>query len=264
MSIRRITYVCLFLLLCPIYTSSAAEPDTDNSPSAWDVRLYAGTLYSPSVIKDSDAPNYYPLFFKFDLSYYGERLFFDDGLLGFNLYEKNNVALSAIVQPIFDSFYFNFISTEDSSNVVDRNISFAGGIEAYFVTNYGDVRSQAVYDVTNVHNGYLVELAYAPPSINKGFWELQSSVGMVYKSEKLLDYYYSVRANETQTDRPNYVAHDGIDYFLDTELNYQWRESWVITATLRYDHFSESIANSPLVDKQNRVSIFLGLGYEFN
>ncbi len=255
----KVIFFCLFMFFSN--TMVAAE-DSEKSlknidSTGWEFGVFIGYLEVPIPLRDvKELPPILPFI---DAAYYGENFFFDKWTLGYQLTGNNAYSVSAIASVLEDSLYF----IDEQDNIGSRKVAASGGLELYFSNSWGDIAWQGLYDITQVHNGYLMELSYAFPVLDQGFWRLGSRLGVSHKSGKLLNYYYGIRSDEISKSRSAYSASAGNNLFWELEANYQVSEYWQLKAVILYNKLTNEISDSPLVDKTSLFSYFIGIGYEW-
>jgi len=78
-------------------------------------------------------------------------------------------------------------------------------------------------------------------------WNLHASVGLQYRSEEILNYYYGVPADIATTSIPAYIAEDGINTTIQFAADYPITEDWVFESYVRHTQLSDSISDSPVI-----------------
>ncbi|WKD48567.1 MipA/OmpV family protein [Microbulbifer spongiae] len=118
---------------------------------------------------------------------------------------------------------------------------------------------------TGLFENQLLQLVVAPYSFNDEYndgvyaslfasnawqiknWEVYVSAGLVYRSEEILDYYYSTTELQSQLDFPDYQAGAGIDFVGQIGASYPISENILFETYYRYTNISSSITDSPIV-----------------
>ena len=101
MKLPVLVIFCLACVAAPLLTS-AKEQSTEIGE--WSLGLNFGLGKRSTFILNQEDLNFYILP---DFHYYGEKLFFDNGTLGYTLYERQNYAFSAITELNPYGFYFD-------------------------------------------------------------------------------------------------------------------------------------------------------------
>lgn len=149
-----------------------------------------------------------------------------------------------------------------SVKIPRRGVAVDGGIELIYGGDWGDIQIQALSDWSFTHKGFEFWASYAY-YWRFGNWRLSPSIGLNWKSSDLLDYYYGVRESEATSSRPAYHAASGFNSFARLSLAYRFNDNWSIVGVAEYENLSRSIRHSPIVDRDNIETLFIGLMYRF-
>ncbi|WP_159083967.1 MipA/OmpV family protein [Saccharobesus litoralis] len=153
---------------------------------------------------------------------------------------------------------------ENSHSFVDvkRKASYHFGFEYRYHVGNGSLRSQVVYDISQIHKGFGVLVEWQNTN-TFGDWLFISKLGAQYKSGKWLDYYYGVDATETNLQNWLYKASAGVNAHAELTAVYKLKENWSLLNSLRVQKLSSQVSDSPLVDKSSLVRWFTGVAYHF-
>lgn len=90
------------------------------------------------------------------------------------------------------------------------------------------------------------------------------TVSLTALSDKETQYQYGVKESEADPslNRGNYAPKVGVIASPEVELAYIFNQHLVFVVTYKHSFFSDSIVNSPLVDKQSSHSLFGGITYK--
>ncbi|OUR60173.1 hypothetical protein A9Q74_14370 [Colwellia sp. 39_35_sub15_T18] len=78
-------------------------------------------------------------------------------------------------------------------------------------------------------------------------WQLHGSIGLEYRSEAMLDYYYGISADEATTHFGSYEAGSGIDVTAQVSASYPISTNILFETYFKYTDFASSITNSPVM-----------------
>lgn len=78
-------------------------------------------------------------------------------------------------------------------------------------------------------------------------WEIYASGGFEYRSEAILDYYYSTTDEQRKLSLPEYKAGHGIDFIGQIGASYPVSENILFETYYRYTNVSDSITDSPIM-----------------
>ncbi len=267
---------------------------------AWDfgIGIGIGELSNPFIGAD-DVPTY----LVFDVAIYGKRFFFDNGDLGFTLVDRPAVGVNLLATYSSERIYRSFFndlgvrlqpgfppisgppafeppvsgpsagdpeivpSDPDAPGnlqfeVPDRNFALNVGLEASFHGSWGSLYSQFTQDISGAHDGMDVSLEYRYVEA-VGRWLFEPRIGLNWKSDDLVDYYYGVRQEDNPAIDLSYTGKAAINASAGLSAAYRLTQRISVVANLRYQRFGRSIKNSPLITEKGTRSAFLGIFYQF-
>lgn len=270
---RRLTVTVLAMLLC---TSALAEE------RSWNVgfSLGAGQRTNPLASgHDID------LWWSVDVAWFGRRWFFDNGDIGFTLHDDHSSTLSWVARLNTERAFFSeldeglfnraVLSAGDLDSgleqaatdgidieIPDRDYALETGLEYLLDRPWGRLHAQAMADVSGVHQGFDLWLSVSNDYV-VGRWHFVPSASVNWKSRKLNDYYYGVRANEAIGALTEYRASAGVNVALKMSASYYISERWRFIATVDYERINSSAADSPLLAEEYIGAYFLGIHHAF-
>lgn len=271
------------ILLSVLLFNSAAYPCDDGGlcvdKNQWSFGVAFGVgAKSNPLNKGSTIPQV----LLFDIAWYGENAYFDNGELGYRWIDRNAFSMESYItfdrERVFFSFWDpgNILLTTTSSGSQDtvppveisiddvERRDWAGLLGHRFNYHKGSQRwSLSVEtDITNVHNGQAINLSYQKRwSGDK--WQFLVSPSLTWKSENLIDYYYGIDANDNVDSRGFYSGKSGVQKGLSLLYTYQLSEQWQFITSTSYLSLHSGITNSPLVRDNSTRSLFIGAGYRF-
>jgi outer membrane protein len=255
---------------------SAAAPapqqaDPDESRWRLGVALGYGLRTNPLVQSDD-----IPIIVDIDIAWFGDHFFFDNGDLGLTFVDNEYITTSLVGRINSDRVFFGRTNTkfvaidlagQPLSSVVqltvpDRDYAGELGLELLTDGRWGQLQLTAYHDVSGTHEGYEVEFDYGYGWRNQRFY-IEPSFGLSFKSEDLNNYYWGVRADETNAALPGYTAGSGINIFARLQFSYQISRNWMFSFVGEVERLNEEAAGSPIVEEQNVFGYFAGFGYRF-
>ncbi|TQV75119.1 MipA/OmpV family protein [Aliikangiella marina] len=281
-----------FTLCGAVNANTECDPaqDTCREVGEWSIGLSVGLGYRSNPLLDGDD---IPLILLPSISYYGDSFFVDNLDVGYTLIDTESSMLNLLITPSFDRVLFeqwdisnilvdlssspSFTTPNPgdsiaggsegaafteilSSELKKREFSILGGIEYSTPLNDGQLQFNVLKDISDVHSGSEIRLAYAYPFANSG---LNATFGLTWKDKSMTDYYYGVDQDEVVDDRGYYQAGASLNPF----IRLSWQQQNVHTSTWRfvfeYQKLDSEIADSPIVDKDHILTLFIGKQFSF-
>lgn len=255
----------------------------------WDLSLSAGYGERSNPLLNEDD---FKTYINIDIAWYGERFFFDNGDLGYNLYYGEHLSLNLVGQLNNERVFYGktntgFVSVGGSSGlaggdslevdptdeplqeperaeyeVADRNHAYEAGIEAILDGDWGQLQVSFLQDITNQHGGQRADLVVSQTHIWKR-WLIQPSVGLSWKSNALADYYFGVEADESISTIPEYEAGASTNLLTSILFNYAIKPDLFWGLAVKYEKMDNNIADSPIVVEDSVLTAYTGIKYRF-
>ncbi len=119
-------------------------------------------------------------------------------------------------------------------------------------------------DVSNTHKGSAVKVMFSTRLIERGKLFIKASGGYERMSQRAVQYYYGVKANEVTAVRPLYEASDStIHTYFALDARYRISKQWSLNGRLSNNKLGQQIERSPIVDKTNVTIVYLAAGWHF-
>lgn len=264
-------------LLSPL--AQGAEPVEENRLN---LSLALGHGYAESPYQGADA---FELHAIPTIAYYGQRWFFDNGTLGYALYETDALQLDLQVAPNLDGLYSNqaggkrflflqrisvssllpdapidTITIERPVVVEERDLAWNGGLRLSYNLAGFDTWLEIDRDISGVYHGYEGQLGLRYHELfSTANFRLGVETGATPKSRDLIGYYYAPRPSELRPGLSDYEPHSTYNYYGQIDLDYRLTEHWSLTGFWRETHLGDSVRESPLSQKDVLKTWFLGL-----
>ncbi|WMB72092.1 MipA/OmpV family protein [Shewanella oncorhynchi] len=251
----------------------------------WDLGIAIGWGQKSNPLRDFDDIS---LFFIPTVAYYGEHWFFDNGNLGYTLAEQESFTINLVTSYSLDRAYFYqwdpsniflnrgtqveakainsmVLSTEpepEFNSLETRNFTLLGGAEAFIYTRLGIIRLAYTHDMFNVHQGSEAQIKWTYGwDYDRFIFEF--ALVFDWKSQDVVDYYYSVRPSENAYWSERYQAKSGWDKGAEMTARYILTDNWDLLLAVRYTLIADEIAASPLLDQDYSSTYFIGAAYRF-
>ena len=234
-----------------------------------------------------------------DIAWYGDRFFFDNGDIGYNLYFGENFSVNLIGQlnnerAFFGETNIGIISFDtlgpglsagdgleppdggDPTNgeepietpdpieyeVADRNHAYEAGVEVIYEDDWGQLQISLLNDISSQHSGQRADVVFSTNHIHQR-WLVRPSLGLSWKSSSLTDYYFGVEPDESNQFVNEYTADASLNAFASVLLNYAIKKDLFWGLKLGYEQFGDEIADSPIVVEDDVFTAYTGLKYRF-
>lgn len=188
--------------------------------------------------------------------YEGEHLFAHGTEAGIHLFKPRPLNLDLIV-----SYRFDRLQPEASDYLAgmdERQQSVDIGFDTSLTGGWGELNFRVLTDLLDRHEGQELGLTYLFPW-QRGKWTVTPSVGVIYQSQNLTDYYYGVRPEEALADRPAYSPSSAWNWRAGLNVSYHWLQNWYLFANASYEGLDKTITDSPTVDKDGLWAAYTGI-----
>jgi outer membrane protein len=254
----------------------------------WDIGLALGYGVKTNPLKDFDD---IPIYVTPTFAYYGESWFLDNGNIGYTLVEDEQFTINLGTSFSTDSAYFHrwdpsnifiagtsqlaitsvsqtgarsFSAREDAifNELEDRHFTLLGGMEAFIYTRFGIINLALAHDLFNVHSGTQAKFKWLY-NLTLNQWQFELAAVADWKSEQIVDYYYGVRPSENSYWSEHYRPGSATNLGLELTTQYVINQHWELLFLARYTELGDAIVASPLINKQNTNTFFVGTSYRF-
>lgn len=258
--------------------SRVASSPSSSKPAApasrWHLGIALGYGLRTNPLVQSDD---IPIIVDIDISWFGDRFFFDNGDLGYTFLDNAYVTTSLVGRINSDRVFFGrtntrFVTVDLAGaplasafelSIPDRDYAGELGIELLADGGWGRLQLTGFHDVSGTHEGYEFEFDYGYGWRNQRLY-IEPSFGLSYKSEEMNNYYWGVPADETNIAVPGYTADAGVNAHARLQVSYQLSKNWQFSFVGEVERMNDEAAGSPIVAEQNVFGYFAGFGYRFN
>ncbi|MCX7545779.1 MipA/OmpV family protein [Marinicella gelatinilytica] len=129
------------------------------------------------------------------------------------------------------------------------------------LTDYGlfDVRYD--HEINNKHNGHIISANYTAYFKLKD-WKFYPKLSQRRYSGEFVNYFYGVDTEFANDELPAYRGQKSDVTELSLTILKNITPQWYWVSSVRNQWFNDEITNSPLVDDDQRLSLFIGVLYE--
>jgi|APFre7841882724_1041349.scaffolds.fasta_scaffold00160_19 outer membrane protein len=153
---------------------------------------------------------------------------------------------------------------EDVENsAVDRmrdiDDSFEAGAFAKIVVDNWNARLDAVMDIADGHDGYLISIHTGYTILRDSVWRVSAGVSATYADDNYMETYFSVDGDNS--DRSGLAAYEADAGFKDIgatlSANYSISKNWGLMGIIGYKRLLGDAEDSPIVDKEGSPDQFM-------
>ncbi len=203
---------------------------------------------------------------------------------------ENSVTPIPLIELAYKKWYvqgiqagYKFINTENFGFDMRAGFVFAGldpddspylegmekrnsSVEAGFVFDWkpGKYRLSTTLftDILGNSNGQQAAMDFSRMwTFNRRQWGISPSIGVVWQSSNMVDYYVGVTPEEATPDRPAFRGHSAIN-FRSSLFGYFFINMRVrLTGLIRIQRLDNGILESPIVDQQRGIFGLVGISY---
>jgi len=233
-----------------------------------------------------------PVLVDVDIAWFGKRWFFDNGDVGYTLFDRSSSTTSLVARVNDDRVFFGKTNTryvnfayagngfttglpppavaggsEDPPppvevNPPDRDYAIELGVESLLDGDWGAAELRAFHDVSGTHGGYELSAHYSR-RWTVGRVSIAPTLGFSYKSAQMNNYYWGVHADEATDALPEYHAGAGVNFEGGLVTNYYLTRHLRFALSVNYERLADEIAASPLAEDDYVVAYFSGFAWTF-
>lgn len=245
-----ISLLCLFT--CNIF----AQPVPDSPPDEHELQIGLAAVTSDSIYLNGDRQT--RAFPAVDYQY--KRFYFQAGDLGFNLIDENNweVDFGLGVNLAGDVDRGDSL---DLQHLPDLHYPLSAFVSAQYISPIGLFKVQHDNEINNKHNGHSSSFSYAA-AIRPAGWLIMPKLTYTIHSNEVVNYFYGVPDEYASAEIPAYRAQSGDSYQLSILGLRQINPKWSFLANIQNEFYGDEIGDSPIVEDDQRLSLFVGFLYK--
>ncbi|MEN0038768.1 MAG: MipA/OmpV family protein [Cellvibrio sp.] len=179
---------------------------------------------------------------------------------GYNFYNGDNWAVDLV--GLSDHDEMDEDASKDYRGLNRRRFDvLLGPRGTAYLGNY-ILQVHALKDIVSTHEGevYSIKLARHWQHRNLNFHAI---VGATYRTQEVMDYYYSIDADEASEKFPEFTASGGMSYIVELGATYPISESWVFRGFIRRTQIDSALTKSPLIVDDHGEMIATAISYVF-
>lgn len=271
--LRQLTRLALLLIPFLAAPCLADKEVEDAVESRW--RLGAALGYgirSNPLVQSDDIP----IIVDFDIAWFGEHIFFDNGDLGVTFADNDALTASVVARINSDRVFFGNTDTRFVAFDVagaplteaiefkppDRDYAIELGVEILSGGDWGDLQLTAFHDISSTHKGYELYADYSFGWRQQRLY-VEPSFGLSYKSADINNYYWGITPEEAGAVALPYEADAGLNWHARFMVGYQLDRHWAVSLVAEYERLNDEAAASPIVESNGVLGWFAGMSYRF-
>ncbi|HHB92344.1 MAG TPA: MipA/OmpV family protein [Thioploca sp.] len=187
--------------------------------------------------------------------------FFINGLkIGYRMAEGTSGSFDLVITPCLKGF-----DADDSAilnGMGNRYFSIESGIAMVWKQGIFDFNLSVLSDIANKGSEVIASISHTYILTDKKLI-LTPDIGLKLQSENLINYYYGVNTAQARPGRPAYTGESTMNYTASLDLIYSLNKRSNLFMAVEYESLGDDVYDSPLVDKEEVISILLGYGWQF-
>jgi len=244
-------------ILCTLFSAFLmAQPAEELQSTEHQLQLGLAGVTSESIyIGGKNQTRIFPA-----IDYEYKNFFFQAGDLGFKLIneKKWEVDFGLGVDLIGDT------ERGDSrllQSLPELSLPLNGFLSAQYISSIGLFKLKHNHEINNKHSGSSSSLSYSAP-IFKDKWLFLPQLSYDYYSEEVVNYFFGVNPIDGTAEIPAYQTGSSKAVSLNVLGLYEINDKWSFVGNLKSEFFDDEIGNSPIVEDDQRLSVFAGFLYK--
>lgn len=180
--------------------------------------------------------------------------------IGYHVVDRDDLRLDVRARFVFDG-----LDPDDSpflAGMAERQGTVEGGLGLDWTPGPWAVRATAFTDLLGRSDGQEVGLDLSHTWSFAGYrWNLTPSLGAVWQSGDLIDYYYGVPPEEALPERPAFDGSSAINLRTSLLVFYRISARFNGIGLFQFQRFDNEISSSPIVDRKRGYFGLLGVNY---
>ncbi|WP_170145440.1 MipA/OmpV family protein [Salinimonas sediminis] len=278
-------FTWLFLAVAACYVGAAEDSASYSQPTpatAWQLGIAAGHGQVSSPVRGAANRS---LWLIADVAWYGSTFYLDNTEAGGFIWDSadkrgsaqayvtynreaqlfDNHAISDITVPFLP---FNSAarpaSTPDvqAQQLASRHYAVHAGARLVYEYAASRVSFSIERDISGTHDGYLATAGYQM-QLPVPYWQVSATAMVSWYSQHFNQYYYGIDNRDNVSPQYHYRPAGGFRPALDITATHALSPAWGVVVFARYTALSDTVTDSPVVDKNGIFSAYAGLSYHF-
>ncbi len=193
--------------------------------------------------------------------YDGKQLFLDANRVGVKLLDEPTQRFDLLIERRLEGFPLTQ-APASLTGMAMRDASVDVGVSYSMRQPWGQLKAEVVHDSNSTHQGTETRLGYSK-EWRSGALTWRPSLSVAWRSAKLNDYYYGVRAGEATATRAAYEPGAGLEARVGLHATYEVSRHWSLLTGVSATVLGNGVKNSPIVAQRVLPSYYLGAVYDF-
>jgi outer membrane protein len=234
----------------------SAQPVPDDPDNEHKLQIGLAAVTSESVyLGGSSQSRVFPA-----IDYTYKRFYFQAGDVGFHLLDDDHWEVNM-------GLGVNLVGDVDrgDSRLLEHLPELSYPVNAFVSARYtspiGLFTIKHHQEINNKHNGYSNSLSYAAP-IRQGQWLIMPQLSYEQHSAAVVNYFYGIAPEDATSQLPAYRSGSVNNWQISLLGLRTINQRWSFIGNIQHELYGDAISNSPLVNEDQRLSVFVGLLYK--
>lgn len=190
------------------------------------------------------------------IDYKYKQFYFQGGDLGIHFFKNENWELDVGLR----AYFAGDIDRGDSPLLMDMpdlSLPVSAFVSGQYKTPIGLFKLAYDSEINNKSNGETITFSYTL-AFPVGKWFVVPTVSAIHISDEVTNYFYGVAEDYAMPSRPYYLPGSSMAYRVGILGLYEINDKFSIVGNVSHNLFGSEIADSPIVEKDNSNSFFIG------
>lgn len=191
---------------------------------------------------------------------YYKRFFIQGIRFGYHLHSSERWTVDARVDTVFSG-----LDPDDSpflDGMTERKGTLFGGLGVDWKIGRFDLELTAMTDLLGRSDGQEAAVDLSRQwTFGRYRWGVRPSLGVVWQSSSLVDYYFGVSPDEERPGRPAFAGRSAVNLHAGVLTFYRLAPRTSLIALVRWQRLDNEIGNSPIVDRRRGFFGLAGITY---
>lgn len=240
-------------LLAAQLAAHCAQANPEPTEGSWAIGTTTRLWSSPYLGEDTRV-DFLP-----EIYYRGQHAYLDGTRGGW----RNDLG-AGLALDLFGRYRFGGYDADTTPELdgMRRSGTLEAGASLTQQTGYGDFSLTLAADTLNRHQGETISLAWAKEYRYQD-WSFEPTLALDYDSAQVNDYYYGVKPQEAQANRPAYAADSSLNLRAGVKAWYRIAGAHLLGFEFSHTEFGAAVGDSPITDADAKTELAFQYRYEF-